>query len=270
MDAAGLTCHGCGSTNVIFDAKTRVLHCNQRGSRQTYSRATLNKNGKVVFCKQNALGFFQSGQFDKAKHYSMDILNISMDNVTALYMMAFYDEFYEKRDGSMRSFFRQADEVALEYEEVLDLQKLISASAVRLINFEKEIITLFAKNMQSNEEADDLCQMIDKVCPYFIANRTSADFLDRELVELYKELAEHCSIPKTCFALLKGIETNPDSPFSDNSFYLQGKTKYFYEQYICAVREIIESMKDANYKAKFMAAYQSKVQAYKAASNGTI
>ena len=60
MEGAGLQCHGCGSTNVVFDSKRRILKCNQCGKEEYYSRATLNSNGKVVFGKQNAMSFFNT------------------------------------------------------------------------------------------------------------------------------------------------------------------------------------------------------------------
>ena len=97
-----------------------------------------------------------------------------------------------------------------------------------------------------------------------IARRTSSGFLTRNLAEMYEELSAHCGIPKTCFALLKSIETNPDSPYVDNSFYLKSKTRYFYENYVLRIEKIIVAMNVPEVKNKFLAAYRNRCTKYKA------
>lgn len=128
----GMQCRGCGSTNVSFDAKQRILICNQCGKEEYYSRATLNANGKVVFARQNAIRAFTSGKLEDARHYAMEVLNISMDNAPALYILAYYDEFTVRKPDSMGQFFASLRDVALEYDEVADLRGLMLASAYNL------------------------------------------------------------------------------------------------------------------------------------------
>lgn len=264
MDMVGLQCSGCGSSNVTFDPKRRMLLCNQCGKDEYYSRATLNANGKVVYGKRNAIRFFTEGKLDDARHYAMEVLNISMDNAPAMYMLAYYDEFSARKPDALKQFFWKIKDVSLEYEEVEDLRKLLLASAYNLANFEEDVIQLIALNMQSPEDAKDLCEFIDTLCPYLIARRTSSGFLSRNLAEMYEELAGHCGIPKTCFALMKSIETNPDSPYVDNSFYLKSKTRYFYEDYVLRMEKIIMAMNVPELKNKFLAAYKNKCVKYRA------
>lgn len=168
MDSGGLQCHGCGSTNVEFDPKNRKLICNTCGKEEYYSRATLNTNGKVVFSRQNAIQFFMDGRFEDSRHYAMEVLNILADNAPALYIMAYYEEFVTKNDGALKRFFNQMQEVALEYDEVQDLRKLLVASSYRLQDYEEDMIQLIAANMQSEEDKDELCGFIDQICPYLI------------------------------------------------------------------------------------------------------
>lgn len=262
MDAGGLQCHGCGSTNVEFDPKMRKLICRTCGKEEYYSRATLNANGKVAFSRQNAINFFMDGKFENAQHYAMDVLNISMDNAPALYIMAYYEEFVVKNDGAMKRFFYDIKNVALEYDEVQELKKLFIASAYRLQDFETNVIELIAVNMQAEEEAQELCDFIDQVCPYLILKRTSMDFLTKELIDMYKELAGHCGIPKTCFALLKAIETNPDSPYVNNSFYLKSKTQYFYDKFVIPIGSIINEMNNNEVKDKFASSYKKRKEKF--------
>lgn len=263
MDLEGLQCHGCGSTNVTFNPKRRILSCNQCGKEEYYSRSTLNANGKVVYARRNAIQFFKDGRMDDAKHYAMEVLNISMDNAPAMYILAYYDEFTARKPDSMRQFFTKVMDVALEYDEVRDICGLLMSSAYNLADFEEQLIQLVAVNMQSPDDAKELCAVIDTICPYLISKRTSSGYLSDNLVEMYRELAEHCGIPKTCFALLKSIETNPDSPYVGKSFYLKAKARYFYDHYITDIGKIIQAMNDAGLRAKFIGAYNSKCQQYK-------
>ncbi len=262
MDMEGLTCHGCGSKNVTFDAKRRVLICFQCGNEEYYSRATLNANGKVLFSKQNAMKFFAEGKMDSAQHYAMDVLNVSRDNAPALYIMAYYDEFVQRRDGALKTFFHTMDEIALEYDEVRDIIQLFKASAYNLLDFEFDMILLLAKNMQAEEDAKELGDLLDTLCPLFLSKRSSINFLTPENAEIYQELAEHCDLPKTCFALIKSIQTNPDSPYSKNTFYMKTRAKYFYDHFVVPVGSIISKMKQSEMKPKFLAAYQNAKQQY--------
>ncbi len=263
MDMEGMRCHGCGSTNVAFDPKRRMLICAQCGKEEYYSRATLNANGKVVFSRRNAIRFFTEGKLEDARHYAMEVLNISMDNAPAMYILAYYDEFTARKPDSMKHFFKQIKDVSLEYDEVADLCGLLLASAYNLSDYQEDIIQLIAVNMQSEDDAESLCEFMDTLCPYIIGKHASAGFLTQSLVEMYRELAAHCNIPKTCFALLKAIDTNPDSPYVDNSFYLKAKTRYFYEHYITDIGTVISEIKDEELKGKFLGVYQKKCEKYR-------
>ena len=140
--------------------------------------------------------------------------------------------------------------------------ELFLASPGRLLDYQEEIITVIAKNLQSEEDAKTLCDFFDKICPYFISKWPSVGFLKPSLVELYMELVDHCGIPKTCFALLNAIQKNPDSPYAGNTFFLKPKTEYFYENFVLPVGKVIESMKDQQLRGKFMAAYKQRKAQY--------
>ena len=263
MDFAGLQCHGCGSTNVTFDPKQRILRCNQCGNEEYYSRSTLNASGKVAYARRNAMQFFKEGRMDDARHYAKDFLNISMDNAPSLYILAYYDEFATRKPDSMKNFFIQMADVPLEYDEVRDICSLLMASAYNLGDFEEDVIKLLALNMQSPDDARELCTVIDSICPYLISKRTSSAYLTNNLVSMYRELAGHCDIPKTCFALLKSIETNPDSPYVGQTFYLRAKAQYFYENYVVNIGKVLQGICDTDLKTKFVNTYNNKCMQYK-------
>lgn len=258
MEIVGIQCSGCGSSNVYIDHVRRIIKCNQCGKEEAYTRASMNANNKVVFSVENAIRFFKEGRFDDARKYAYDALNISKDNVPALFIIAFHDEFIEKRNGLMKRFFDQVKDVLLEYDELEQLRTLLITGAPRLQDYEEEIIVLVATNMQTQEDEKPLCEFIDTLCPYLIMKRPSISFLTDELVCLYKELAAHCSIPKTCFALLKSVDTNPESPLLKKDFYLRAKAKYFYDHYLLQIGSIIVEIRDKAIRDKFEAAYANK------------
>jgi hypothetical protein len=264
MEIQGLTCHGCGSTDVEFDPVTRKIHCNQCGREEYYSRAQLGATGKVAFAKDNAIRFFKDGNRDNAKKFAGDVLNMMQDNASALFIMAYYDEFVESRSGALKDCLKKLDEIPLEYDEVRDLIDLFTASIYNLRDEEQEIITIIIKNMQSAEDRVELEKFIDTISPYCIAKYSSEDFLTLDRVNFYCDLVENCNIPKTCFALLKGIQTNPDSPYISNSFYLKSKTQYFYDHYVIPVGKIISSMQEGQWKQKFLGTYQAIQKKYQA------
>ena len=181
-----------------------------------------------------------------------------MDNATALYIMAYYDEHVLGKNMSIRSFFRFAENTALEYDEVAELMQLFLSSPYSLIEYEQDVITTVARNLQDDRDRQILCDFLDKLCPYLISKRPSMGFLTQEMTEIYSELAEHCGIPKTCYALLCAIQTNPDSPYVNNAFFLKPKTRFFYENFVLPVGKIIDCMSDSPYKTKFQSAYRQR------------
>ena len=264
MSDSGLQCHGCGSTHVTFDPQKRMLICNQCGKEEYYSRATLNANGKVVYSKQNAIDFFSKGNYDLASRFAHDVINISLDNVPALYILAYYDDFVLGKAGAVNAFFKRMGKAALEYDEITELMTLFLASPYKLIEYEKDVIQIVAANLQSEEDIPVLQDFIDKLCPYLISKRPSMSFLTQDMAAMYCELAEHCNIPKTCFALLKAIQTNPDSPYTNDTFFLKPKLRYFYDHFIIPVGSIIAAMKENPVKDKFVNAYAQTKQKFEA------
>ena len=149
MEIGALQCHGCGSTKVSFDPQRRILICNQCGKTEYYSRSTLNANGKVLYARQNAISFFTEGRYEQAKQYAQEILNISIDNAPALYILAYYDEFHFGKNEALHRYFEKMDKIALEYDETRELMKLFLASPYKLMEHQEEVIRLLAVNMQA-------------------------------------------------------------------------------------------------------------------------
>lgn len=256
MEVNGLTCEGCGSTDVEFNPVTRKVHCNQCGREMYYSRARLGATGKVAFSKDNAIKSLKDGNFMEARKFAADVLNMMQDNAAAQFIVAYCDEFCEGLAGSMNGYFDKIGPIALEYDEVRDLIDLFESTLYNMRDFEVQMVSLIVANMQSMDDRRLLESFIDGVCPYCIAHYASEDFMTEEREHFYEDLAANCDIPKTCLALLKGIKDNPGSPYKNGSFALHGRAVYFLDHYVEAVGRIVTSMKSSPYKQKFLLAYQ--------------
>lgn len=263
MEVEGLTCNGCGSTDIEFDPKIRKVHCNQCGREEFYSRARLGATGKVAFAKDNAIRFFNSGDFATARQFANDVLNMMQDNSAALFMVAYIREFYDGDAGIMKEFFRDVETVALEYDEVRDLLGLFEGKLYNMRDFELEMLTVIIKNMQSKDDKEQLESFIETVCPTCIKHFASADFLNETRIELYTDIVSHCRVPRTCLELIRAIRENPDSPYKSNTFAMQNKTQYFLAHFVEPVGGIIAAMAPIAEKPKFLLAYQQTLDDYR-------
>ncbi len=262
MEVFGLTCAGCGSTDVDFNTETRKVTCNQCGKVEYYSRAQLGATGKIVIAKDNAIKFFRDGNLSGAREFAVDVLNVMQDNAAALFIVAYCNEFVEGQAGAMDGFFRKTEPMPLESDEVKDLIALFGDKLPNLRDFEVQMVTLVVKNLQSPDDRARLNEFIDLVCPYCILRYASEDFMTPEREDFYRDLADNCDIPKTCLALLKGIRELPSSPYQAGSFGMRVRAAYFLEHYVEPVGRVVAAMKSSQFKPKFQQAYEREHEQY--------
>ena len=265
MEVFGLTCAGCGSTDVDFNTETRKVTCNQCGKVEYYSRAQLGATGKIVIAKDNAIKFFREGNLPGAREFAVGVLNVMQDNAAALFIVAYCDEFVEGQAGAMEGFFRRTDPMPLESDEVKDLMALFEDKLPNLRDFEVQVVTLVVKNLQSPDDRARLSEFIDRVCPYCILHYASEDFMTPEREDFYRDVAGHCDVPKTCLALLRGIREIPSSPWKAGSFAMRARAMYFLEHYVEPVGRVVSAMRDGRFKPKFLQAYAQEHEKYLAA-----
>lgn len=262
MNSLSMQCQGCGSGNVTFSPQRRMLVCNQCGKEEYYSRASLNTNGKVLHSKRNAIEFFKKGNLELSSQYAREVINISLDNAPALYILAYHDEFARGRAGTLKAFFLEMKDAALEYDEIRELMGLFLDSPYKLMDYENQVLRLAGDNLQSDLDKPALLDFADKLCPFLVMKRPSMGYLTSEMAGIYEQLAKRCGIPKTCFALIQSIKLNPDSPFVNDSFYLKHKSRYFYDHYVLPIQKILMAMEDSPLKDKFLSAYQLEKSRY--------
>ena len=59
------------------------------------------------------------------------------------------------------------------------------------------------------------------------------------------------------------IESNPASPLKNGEYYLTGKNKKFFDEYVIPVGEIIDNMKSEKNRPQFQKAFADKSQIYR-------
>ncbi len=93
MTSEGITCPGCGSSDVDFDPVTRRTHCNQCGRDGYYSRDQVASLDRVSTAVKNAIGTFTSGNRANARGFGGVVFNILPDCLRALLIMGYCGVF---------------------------------------------------------------------------------------------------------------------------------------------------------------------------------
>lgn len=263
MDAIPYNCGNCNAS-LNIDLKTRTCRCDWCRQIVYIPRKEINAGPSVQSNVKKAAEYFLDRQFERAVEAAQGALAYAIDNAPAKYILAFYDRFVAKnhRERALSNFFeeRLADLSVepLDEDETELLKKLFLASPLRLTDYEADILKL----LQCCSTDEELCAFADAFCPQIIAKQNSIDFLTQGLAEAYGSTAARCDIPKTCYALLSSIKTNPDSPYPNNTFYLKNKTQRFLHTYMHPIGDIVEQMKTDELREKFSTAYERLEEQY--------
>ena len=262
-----IKCSNCGSSEGEWDSRKLTFHCFRCRRESHFLRKDINSD--VGYRSEKAVQGFCDKNYDVAEKLAMEIVGISYYHAPANYILAYIGEIINHKYNKLDEFFTEMEsQEEIEDSEIEELEKMIISSPSRLIDYEPRIINLIAKHIAKDKSYEqmksNLLRFTDTICPYWISTRTSSDFLTKELADIYKEMAQHCSIPKTCYALYNAIVKIPDSPCVNNTFYLTTKTRKFYENFILPIGEIINSIQDNDTKAKFSAAYENRKKQFEA------
>lgn len=237
----------------------------------TYNIGGSNNNVTIVNgpdtadLASNAVSAFVNRDFKSALKSSEEILALDASNAVALYINAFNDYVFNKKMRAMDEYFSQLGSVALaiEKDQLEQLEQLFISSRGKIAYYETQILSFVLENScQDPVNAAAVCKFVDSFSPYLIGMQSNHDFLNSELVAVYKSLSGYCSMPKTCFALLGAIENNPDSPLKNGQYYLRSKNQKFYDDFVKPVGEIIYNMKSPKNRPQFVDAFDKKKQLY--------
>lgn len=259
MDALVYYCPGCGQP-VDIDYKTRKGTCSWCGNIVSIPRKIFNSDGKVRNDIPCLIKNFKEKRYREALSNAENIFSVAIDYAPALFVRAYYESYVSdiKNSNKMADFFAQLSELDLDAEEVEFLKEMFMLSIFKLDAYEHDILTWALANLPD----DDLLKFVDDFSPRIIGKRINIDFFVDGNGESYKEIAKKCSVPKTCYALLTAIRSNPDSPFLGNKFFLKTKTQRFYNDFVLPVGEIISSMSSFELKGKFYQVYKQLRSTY--------
>ena len=257
MDATVFHCPNCAAP-VDIDYKTRKGSCEFCGSVVTFPRKTFNSSANVVNELPICLRCFDEKRFADARAHAESVLAIATDNGPALYARTYYEAFAAVTRNSERvgEFFKQINDIDMDGEEVEALKKMFLSTIHKLADYEEDVLRWAVNNLHPSE----LGSFTEAISPLLLSKRTSIDFFTPGLAKLYKEISAASPIPKTCYALLQAITTNPDSPYPENRFFLKTKTQRFHDEFVLPVGEIIQNMASPELKNKFYRVYQARVE----------
>lgn len=263
-----ISCPQCNNNEGNFDPKTRQYACPYCHRTFTLERKEIVNDEKVMGNCKNAVRMFEENNIELAFKTACDILEVSYDSAPANYIVAYYREVVQHEKSQLESFFKQKiapfidNSSNLEENEVYELEKLFTLTAKKISDYEMEILKLIDMNSQGPEMIMKELEFVEKLCPYWIANRQTSGYLTSELARMYMQLASVATIPKTCYALYNSIVTISDSPVVTNSFFLKTKCENFLNEYILPIGQIISFMRDPATKEKYCGAFEKRKNAF--------
>lgn len=204
---------------------------------------------------------FMKRDFKNAMLSAEKVLQEQDAHIPANYIKAYYQACVENTShrDALKNFFAKHSQTVLSAEDVKLMKNMFLISGYQLMAYEREALELV---LRSEDTSANICAFVDTLCPKLIAKRENREFLTPALVETYSKLANKCNIPKTCFALLSSIRTNPDSPIPQNKFYLTTKAENFRDEYVVPVGNVVNMMGDPELRKKFVPAYRNELQKY--------
>ena len=212
----------------------------------------------------NSVAAFAAKDFNSAVKGATEVLTSDARNLPAGFIVAFSDQIFKKRANQLDRFFNNVPKLpgSISSEDLEKLCQLFTSGRLKLADYEAQILGLVYANANELGPAA-VCKFVDEFSPNIIVTRTNGNFLSGDLLDLYMKLSAFCSVPKTCFALLGSIETNPASPLKNGAYYLTGKSKKFYDEYVTSVGEIINHMRSEKNRPQFQKAFLDKSQNYR-------
>ena len=212
----------------------------------------------------NAVAAFVAKDFNSAVKGATEVMASDAQNIPAGFIVAFNEQVFKRKANQLDRFFDNVPKLpgSISSEDMEKLCRLFSAGRLKLADYETQVLELvYASGNELGPAA--VCKFVDEFSPNIIASRSDARFMSAELVDAYMKLSAFCSIPKTCFALLGAIDSNPASPLKNGAYYLTGKSKKFFDEYVTPVGAIIDNMRSEKNRPQFQKAFADKSRNYR-------
>lgn len=263
MEGNSFKCPSCGNVlqEADIDFKTRRATCPYCDRVSELPRREINGAAGVQHDLENAIRFFNDKNYDLAKNYAEHVLSISYDNIVALFILGYHRAYHAatKSRSDLEKFFTETlPGVETDPEEIEMFKGLLLKCILHVSDYEENILGKFLETLPDAE----LAEFVEGFSPYIINKRVNIDWFTPRMCDIYAEITKKVDIPKTWYALFQQISTNPDSPESENTFYLKTKTQRFYDNFVCGIGKIYSGIINENFKAKFCGALDKKKQIY--------
>ena len=157
-------------------------------------------------------------------------------------------------------FFKKFRAAELTDAQKDNLRRMFLKYPRNLARYEMQTVR-FVREMSAGD-TKALCDFVDAFSPYIIKKQESAQFLDREMCDFYRTLAEECSVPKTCYALIGAMKSLPESPFAGDSFRLRTRSLNFRRDFMNPVGEIVAGIRDSARREQLMGMYRETVSEF--------
>lgn len=258
--AVSVQCEYCRTNYRLDDEGAAVL---ERVIGQVAAEQEKQRNADFDRCVSGAVDAFLHSDLRAANEQARKACAGVPTCPEGRYIIAFCSSI--SQDGSLqglRSFLTADNAKRCTHEESERLKRMMLAFPRNLAGVECEAIR-FVMALDGEENESAICSFVDAFSPYIIKKQPSSDYLDSEKLRFYGDLARRYSVPKTCFALLSSIKTNPDSPFATNRFDLAGSTRSFLRNYAEPIGEVVHSIKDSGHRQALGSRYEQVVSEYR-------
>lgn len=256
MEGEKYRCQGCGSEipSNLINFKTRHATCPWCGLEIVFPKrhSTASPNAQIAI--EEAYNLFMIDNFDSSLKCAEHALTMVNTSIVATFIVDYYKSFVAsiKNTKSIDLFFKtKLQDFEFEIEEEEMFKNMLYKKALKVSIYEEEILAKF----EEYDDPKELQEFVEKFSPILISKREDFNWLTEHMVDVYKRITKRVPIPKTWYALYSSAVKNPESPLQNGLFYLKTKTDRIYKDCIIPIGEILDLIKEENYKEKFSKGY---------------
>ncbi len=256
MEGEKYRCQGCGSEipSSMINFKTRSAKCPWCGLDVVFPKKHSTASPNARYAIEEAYSLFMSDSFDSSLKCAEHALTMVNNSIIATFIIYYYKSYVDNNKNSklISDFFlSKLEDIEFEIEEEEMFKNMLCKKANKVEHFEAQILKKFSEY----DDEKELGEFVERFSPALILNRKTFDWLTPSMIETYKTITNRTSIPKTWYALYTSIIKNPDSPVSNNQFYLKTKTNRIYNDCLLPIGEIFNLINDKTNKDKFYNAF---------------
>ena len=268
MEGEKYRCQGCGSEipSNLINFRTRHATCPWCGLEVVFPKRHSSASPNAQIAIEEAYNLFMNDNFDSSLKCAEHALAMVNTSVVAAFIVDYYKSFVaiNKNSKSIESFFiNKLPEYEFEIEEEEMLKNMLCKKALKVSLYEENILTKF----NEYDDTKELSEFVEKFSPILITKREDFNWLTENMINVYKSITKKTSIPKTWYALYSSAVKNHESPLQNGLFYLKTKTQRIYSECIVPIGEILDLIKEEDYKEKFSKGYLKIKKVYELKMN---